>query len=298
MTDGFAETFLPHSESAVPYFVSFSPKLTSHTYNIIQSLNGTVLELVPSSTSDDRSEAHRVFVAKFKTMIPTAYSPLYRYPFEEAAEVIVGHEKTKFIVHTSILCQQSTFFKAAFSQRWNAERTSITIPDTTSTTFNDYLTLVYRDKVAKATEVQAYFVRLIRLYLLADKLGDLKASNKTIDKIIKFSDRNASAPEYATVAMVMAATPENSRLRRLMVDFYVFEVTEQSFDEEAEDYLRGFHALVAKELVKLREYNLDETGVKDQPRCHYHQHDATYPRCKVHEEEEYEDDDDSRIIFR
>ena len=292
MTDGFAETFLPHSESAVAYFTSFTPKLTSHTYNIIQSLNGIAHELITSRTSDERREAHKVSVAKFETMMPTVYSHLYRHPFEEAAEVLVGHEKTKFVVHTSILCQQSTFFQAAFSQRWNAERTPITIPDTTSTTFNDYLTLVYRDKVAKAREVQAYFVHLIRLYLLADKLGDLKASNKTIDKIIKFSDRNASAPEYATVAMVMAATPENSRLRRLMVDFYVLEVTKESFDEEAKDYPRGFHALVAKEFVKSREDDLDELWVKDQPRCHYYQHDAFHPTCKVHEEGEYEDDDD------
>jgi hypothetical protein len=37
-------------------------------------------------------------------------------------------------------------------------------------TFNDYLSPLYQDKLAKAKEVQSYFARLIRLYLLADRL--------------------------------------------------------------------------------------------------------------------------------
>ena len=75
-----------------------------------------------------------------------------------------------------------------------------------------------------------------------------------------------------------------------MIDFYVFEVTAESFDEQAEDYPRGFHALVAKEFSKLREQDLEEEWVKDQPRCHYHQHDASCPVCETMEDEkEYED---------
>jgi hypothetical protein len=146
-----------------------------------------------------------------------------------AAEVIVGIEQRKFIIHPEILCKQSQFFQSACSQRWNADSKPIALPDTTPQTFNDYLTLVYRDKVGKAQEVQSYIARLIRLYLFADKLGDLKAANKGIDRIIKFSNRNATAPEYGIVAMVMTETPENSPLRSLMVGLYVHEVTANSF---------------------------------------------------------------------
>jgi hypothetical protein len=164
----------------------------------------------------------------------------------------------------------------------------IVLQDAMPQTFNDYLTLLYQDRLAKANEVQAYFARLIRLYLLADKLGDLKTANKPIDRIIKFSDRNASAPEYGIVEMVVAETPENLPLRRLMVDFYVHEVTANSLDEDNAAYPHGFHALVAREFVKLRNGDIDETLIKYQPRCHYHQHDASCPGCEENEDEETE----------
>ena len=129
---------------------------------------------------------------------------------------------------------------------------------------------------------------LIRLYLFAEKLQDLTTANMVIDEIMRFSDIAEWVPDSSNFRDVYDNTTPQSTLRRLMRDYWLYEMSPT--------YDRALHELP----VELMQDILGETlRIKDKEKyttvqkafdkdlsfatkvdiCRYHQHDDKCRKC-------------------
>ncbi|KAK5166987.1 uncharacterized protein LTR77_007716 [Saxophila tyrrhenica] len=208
---------------------------------------------------------------------------------DDDIEVLVGTEQARFVVHKHIICERSTFFHSACSQRWMEEKRAIELVDDDPNTFNTYLKLVYGGGL-RAIDPQKPFLEYIRLYSMADRFGDLDAANAAIDGIIQFSDQEHQVPNRGLVRLAMLSSSAHSPLQRLMIDFYVREISEVSIDNLEEDNVlpKEFLAAVVKEFVRIARAGNVANGLwkelstcaSEKPKCYYHQHNDRFPACE------------------
>ena len=227
-----------------------------------------------------------------KKLLHTEYSiakKLHRYLFEDTAEVTAGPKKIKFTIHTDLASARSKFFTFACSPAWRNDKKPIDLTETDPRDFSDYLQQLYQGKIVHGDDTQEHFIKLVRLYRLADKLGDLRSTNEVIDNIIKYSDEEEELPDPKCINLVMGLSPEKSPLRRLVVDYYVQEIAEEDFDSDKHGLSLDFLAAVTKEFIKHRASGDSPTPASEHSTCHYHQHDDSYPKC---EDCETDDGDD------
>ena len=170
----------------------------------------------------------------------------------------------------------------------------IKLPEEDPEIFNEYLRNVYGCELKSGKKsVATKFTSLARVYILAEKLGDLQSANEIVDEIIRFSEDENNVPDSSCVTIIMAQTTRTSPLRQLMIDIYAHEASEEVFVQEDDETLpHDFLLAVSKEMVKLRDGDTSKITLSDQHKCHYHQHDASCPQCK--DETDSEPDDDSK----
>ena len=154
------------------------------------------------------------------------------------------------MVHTSIICARSPFFKAA-CERWSKGAKPLDLLEDDAKTFDAYLQYVYADKAQEEQDSLDLGLQT-RVCILADKLGDLRSANKAIDDIVRLSDEWAMAPDYTIASHAWTSTPENSPLRRLLVDYWVHEMSHVAFDDKADLIPHGMLVAVAKEFRRLK----------------------------------------------
>lgn len=130
----------------------------------------------------------------------------------------------------------------------------------------------------------------VDLYLLADRLRDVQTANLVMDELIRFSDHGQESFPDKITRRIYDATVRGNPLRKLVRDECVYETNSSSYmhvhvDGGHPEFTRD----VMVEFLRLRDVNLEER-VKDVytlherherkiNKCHYHQHDATHPRC-------------------
>ncbi|KAK3691467.1 hypothetical protein LTR37_018664 [Vermiconidia calcicola] len=159
-----------------------------------------------------------------------------RFQFEESIEVLVGNNEVKFTVPQDLICERSSFFKSACSETWNASKQPIELTDADPQTFSEYLKCVYQSAFSEHGESKPMRCRF-RLYILADKLGDLVSANLVMDEIINCSDRISQIPDDLCIDLAMKSTPSNSPLRRLTRDYYVFEADAEKLEGCSEEFV-------------------------------------------------------------
>jgi hypothetical protein len=161
-----------------------------------------------------------------------------------------------------LLTEKSEFFQAACRNEWQ-EATSrvIKLPDVKPDIFSLYLFWVHRGKLAVRHEwdprdedwyKHANFVqgKLIKLWILADRLADIKLRNAAMDEMITAIGRLSIEVDYHLFTPVMtnlvwpATTPGRS-LRQLLLDFHISNV----WAENVEQYMDGYHPEFLKDLM-------------------------------------------------
>ncbi|KAK3632612.1 hypothetical protein LTR56_016220 [Elasticomyces elasticus] len=213
----------------------------------------------------------------------------YDFDFADHIHVLVGPSKRDFVVHVGVLTKRSAFFKAAVSKRWKTSgdgTKAIVLPDDDASVFHDYLQCMYTGTVRTG-----YLRRVIDIYILADKLQDPASMNITINAIIRSSDEKNFIPGRVNISHAWKRTAPGSKLRKLLVDYYVHEVTEKVMSKENEEGLdfEDFYYEVITGLVKVKAEvrAAEDSGTSDgleeviseRPRCYYHQHDDWCPPC-------------------
>ncbi|KAK5701902.1 hypothetical protein LTR97_004720 [Elasticomyces elasticus] len=207
--------------------------------------------------------------------------------FSEHLRILVGPSKQEFMVHKDVITRRSSFFQAAASQRWSGSGSGkvIELSDDDPAVFSAYLECLYTGVVHVDDQLCSDGFLALKLYMLADKLGDLKSMNCIIDSIIKWSDRHRELPDTPSATYVVANTMEISPLRRLMVDFHVQESAKDALDDviAKSPLLCG---AILKEFGRLKAGNLDlkvrkvfNQACNKRPKCYYHQHDEQCPPC-------------------
>jgi hypothetical protein len=249
--------------------------------------------------SDARPEAEKVKVVIRK--ISGQRSQCFRrFQFEELLQVIVGGQGVTFAVHIHVLCGRSRFFESACSETWAVDKGPITLPNDDAETFNSYLRLIYLKElqfyveetfgVSKEVRVQEGFRRLIMLWILSDKLGDLQGCNSVISTLVLWAEDCKRVPEGPLVLTMMDHKTAHSPLRRLFVDWFVQDAQQSSYDSlgiHGDGQMLNFLLAVAKEFASRRANapptckvgEVFKASVYRKPKCHYHQHDTACPPC-------------------
>ncbi|OQO14487.1 hypothetical protein B0A48_01365 [Cryoendolithus antarcticus] len=159
-----------------------------------------------------------------------------RPTFQATFQVLVGaapNQKT-YTLHDDIFLLRSVYFASARSQAWSKDGEPIDLTDEDPDVFEAYLRYVYLGEPRLQFEEDSWFQVHAALYVLADKLGDLKTANFIIDWIAKCSERS-SIPEASEARYVYDHTAEGSHLRRILIDMLLHEWDCQ----ESEDELRN-----------------------------------------------------------
>lgn len=207
-----------------------------------------------------------------------------KYTFSDDIEVLVGGQKERFVVHRDILCARSPFFNSACSERWRKSGQSIKLPEDDPDVFNTYLLYAYRQPSA-SEDVE--YIRYINTYILADKLGDLAAANDIMDDMIHHGEKTNTNPVGESSKIVFERTPDSSPLRRLMVDLYVNETTNDGLFEEVGTAPRALLEGMIKEIWRQRNSKPQEpimrtlsVSTKRRAPCYYHQHNESHPESE------------------
>ncbi|KAK3691468.1 hypothetical protein LTR37_018665 [Vermiconidia calcicola] len=144
--------------------------------------------------------------------------------FFKTIQVLVGSEKSCFVVYKDTITRRSPFFDAACKKHWNQSEDAkpIELPDDDPEIFTDYLQTLYGDKVqAEDADEDHGFLALAKAYILADKLGDLQSANLIIDKITIHRRTTSAIPGVQSIVTAFERASESSPLRRLLVNIYI-----------------------------------------------------------------------------
>lgn len=216
--------------------------------------------------------------------------------FSKEITIIINEEQpdlvASFHVPEGLLTEKSEFFQAACRNEWK-EATSrvIKLPDVEPDIFSLYLFWVHRGKLAVRNEwdprdedwyehANLAQTRLIKLWILADRLADIKLRNATMDEMIAAVGRLSNeysfdlfTPDMTNV--VWSATTTGRPLRRLLLDYHISNV----WVEDVEDNMEEFHPEFLKELMlaALNKVNYQDGVMSPFDRvavepCCYHDH--------------------------
>lgn len=131
------------------------------------------------------------------------------------------------------------------------------------------------------------FRALVELYLLADRLQDVKTANIVIDEIVRLAGEAMANPGPHVVRLVYETTIHGNPLRKWIRDTQVYDT---SSDRHAllhvGEYPADFKRDVAVELMRIRDcdgyasqllWRREHSELVD--KCRYHLHDKEHPRC-------------------
>jgi hypothetical protein len=157
-----------------------------------------------------------------------------------------------FVAHESFLTALSEFFRRAMNGEWmESDTRMVKLPEDRPATFALYLNLVYTGRFVTARKskeelatldfddfdryVQDEYYDMFDLYVLAEKLQDVKAKNAALAAVIDVSELRASnkawsVPTFNLASRVYEGTPKGNPARRLITDMcslltlaYIFE---------------------------------------------------------------------------
>lgn len=139
--------------------------------------------------------------------------------YEGFVYILVGPEKVKFGAHRGILCQYSSYFRAALSGCFKeAEEGVVILPADDPVLYKIFVTWLYSRRLRKdhkdGEDTPCQPEDLAKLYVFGDARGIPALKNDVIDSFV--TERHTIHKEV--IPYIYDNTPEGSPLRRLMVD--------------------------------------------------------------------------------
>lgn len=133
--------------------------------------------------------------------------------------VLVGREEEHFVVHKSILCARSKFFKAACSAQWvEGKEKIVRLRTMRPKPFQMYLDWAYSNSLAN---VESSMASLLALYIVGDFLDDIRLRNKTMDLVVACIRNRPKTSDAKLFEILWNNTPPTSLLRSWIVDVIV-----------------------------------------------------------------------------
>lgn len=139
----------------------------------------------------------------------------------------------------------------------------------------------------KQAAADLLFEKLIRFYLLAERLQDCETANLIIGKIIRISYDAKLLPTQAPISFAYESLAEGNRLRKLLRDLWIYGSTSAGTDSEDlrnEGFSSKFLQDIAVEMLKIvgenpRDFDQTVEDICSDDPCRYHQHDERHPKC-------------------
>lgn len=258
-------------------------------FSIYHSLRGKRFRPNENGHSTDTTQAQAV--RDLQTTQKPYTDEIYSVDFSELPiTVTVGCEKKQFMLHPSILSNNSKFFRSSFSGRWTFEK-GINLQEVEPSIFQIYAGYVYTGEIELPTistedqppeEVkrssQHRFEFLIKLYVLANLLEDKALRNTVMDKLQDTRDELHSCPGTNCIEMAYSGTHDTSSLCRwLRAEF--LSGTDPKWLETAWPQLPA--AFITALMLGWAQSSWDESTVNTRPahmpKCIFHEHDDEVP---------------------
>ena len=182
-----------------------------------------------------------------QTLIPN------RFRGVPTVTILVGEDSTPFFIHRDQLCEASSFFKAAFQGDFlEGSEMRMSLPEEEEHTFDLFIQWLYNQGYEispKKDEAEGErFMEPVRLYIFADKYDVTDLKIHVITKLFALGSQKWT-PSLATVAYAYEHTPHNSRLRKLLADWWACRVDLPWFRlEETQEWLKE-HPEVASAVI-------------------------------------------------
>ena len=142
--------------------------------------------------------------------------------FDTIVEITVGPDEVLFKLHKGLLCNASTYFKAALEGGFKeASEKKISLPEDDPDMFKRFQLWLYTGSVVESPTEASTTVDwqcLFNLYIFGDARGVAHLQNATMDALIDKSHAENLIPTMQ-YKYVYENTADNSLLRRLLVDW-------------------------------------------------------------------------------
>lgn len=171
------------------------------------------------------------------------------------------------MVHETIICERSTFFKSALMGVWKESETkAVTLPEQEPALFGAYLVSIYNSNIGlldfisrnaddlvgddeddfngRFKPAQKALHALIKLYIMGDFLGDVKFKDHIIKGIVEGINSDTLSIKDAAARLVFEGTSPDCGLQKLFADI-IASVLVKEKDPEAVDRLERKYSSAA-----------------------------------------------------
>lgn len=150
----------------------------------------------------------------------------------------------EFDIHEAMLTSRSSFFKAALSGDWaEAKDRVVKLPQDEPAVFQSYTHFLYTDILCVEPKTPAgndgeygERITILKFYVLAEKLQDMKAKRAAIEAMIyylwDFRRNPTKFPGLECIRIVYDGTPANSPMRHLLLDFFASRADTITFEKD------------------------------------------------------------------
>ena len=189
---------------------------------------------------------------------------MIRYDYFEHIAVLVGLEERLFQVSQKIICESSKFFKAATTGPWKESSEKIVrLPEADAHIFGIYIGWLHTaildlSKTPDDLPLPQYSedvpdgivgnIRTIIVdsYILGDMSQDSEFCNDVVDDFIRLTEEMNSLPDVGALAAIWTKLPQQSTMRKLLVDYFSADIKISTFLEDAHMYPTEFILEIAK----------------------------------------------------
>ncbi|EUC49740.1 hypothetical protein COCMIDRAFT_83900 [Bipolaris oryzae ATCC 44560] len=158
--------------------------------------------------------------------------------FTPTSTILVGPKHTPFHLHTHLLTQHSSYFRAALRGPFIESTTNtMTLSDISPSDFSLLVTHLYTARMPRPFKdgKPAYYA-LLHAYALADRLNLEAARNAAIDAISDLADSTNSVPTPEDTWFVYDEMRESALVRKLVVDLFVFKKTDRLVEGHPDEW--------------------------------------------------------------
>ncbi|KAK0120105.1 hypothetical protein ONS95_011515 [Cadophora gregata] len=159
-------------------------------------------------------------------------APLDRTSLSEIVHIRVGPELKDFGVHKDLIYHYSPYFKAVFNSGFEETKTGVmNLAETGVKPFELFVSWLYTQSVWNNSDHEETWPDiddLVKLYILADMAQVPSLMNQTLDAMQDISDLKTDFPSVGVLAFIWNYTLDTSQLRRLVIDWIVWNVDEFS----------------------------------------------------------------------
>jgi hypothetical protein len=170
--------------------------------------------------------------------------------YSKTAEVVVGPNEARFLVHKDLLCDQSPFFAAALKGQFlEGVRQVVTLLDVDPKHFEHILLWFYTQRLEHADfffkDGKPTYFALLDMYALADRLAIEGMRNALVDRMADLAERTNSVPTPSDTYILYETIRENAPVRRLALDLFAFKKTDNLVATHPDEW----HPTFLRELV-------------------------------------------------